>query len=131
METKIWNIVSAFMENVSNTVPIYISLFGMNPLYMNCCTVSSKIYALWSQTIKFCDLIYRDRYTCNKKKITLFFFTICHSTATHFAHLYNSCTEQSMKASRVTVFNAAVTFFWMSLMFLKSSSFEGSFHCRK
>jgi len=34
------------MENVSNMLTIYISLFGMNPLYLNCCTISCKIDAL-------------------------------------------------------------------------------------
>jgi len=46
METKVWNIMSAYMENVFNTLTIYISLFGMNPLYMHCYTISFKIDAL-------------------------------------------------------------------------------------
>jgi len=43
METKVWNILSVYMENVSNMVAIYICLFDMNPLYLNCCIILCKI----------------------------------------------------------------------------------------
>jgi len=57
----------------------------------------------------------------------LFLLKISHSTAKQFVHLYNSCTEQSLKASRVTVFNMVVTFHQMLLTFLKSYTLKTVF----
>jgi hypothetical protein len=57
----------------------------------------------------------------------LFFLKISHSTAKQFVHLYNSCTEQSLKATRVTAFNVVVAFFQMLLMFLKSYALKAVF----
>jgi hypothetical protein len=57
----------------------------------------------------------------------LFLFQISNSTAKQFVHLYNSCTEQSLKASRGTAFNVVVTFYQMLLMFLKSYTLKTVF----
>ena len=56
-----------------------------------------------------------------------FLLKISHSTAKQFVHLYDSRTEQSLKASRVTAFNLVVTFFQMLLTFLKSYALKTVF----